>query len=146
MSAWGKSFGSAWGSAWGQVAKPPVKHDTGWLGGGAGLYDHRQSNEEKRAERERLGILPPEIKRAVEVVARIEARNPVAATADDSRAAVEALARELERDEIAWRDFYADLLREELRRLIGDELAQRMLALIEEQDEEQAILLLMAEM
>lgn len=124
----------------------PKPSETGWLGGGAGFNVYRQSAAEKQAERERLGIIPPEVKRAVEIIARIEARDPVAASDNNSRAAVEALARELDRDEIAWRDFYADLLRDELRRLIGDELARRMRALIDEQDEEQAILLLMSEM
>ena len=48
--------------------------------------------------------------------------------------------------QIAWQDFYAELLREERRRLIDAEIAWRMQALLEEQDEEQAVLLLLAEM
>lgn len=116
-----------------------------YLGGGAYSFsEHRQSEAEKKSERERLGIIPAEVKRAVEVVARIEARNPIEAL--ENGHAVEVLARELERDEIAWRDLYAELLRDELRRLIDKELAHRMRALIDEQDEEQAILLMLFDM
>ena len=127
---------------------PPVKPAVEWLGGG-GDYRHldvkQQSAEAKRAEREALGIVPPEVLRAIDVVARIEARDPIAAL-DNEAQAIEALARELEQDEIAWRDFYADLLRDALRGLIHEELARRLRALMEEQDEEQVILLMLAEM
>lgn len=125
----------------------PVASDNGWLGGGADLrfMDRQQSADQKREERERLGIIPAEIKRAVEVAARIEAREPVKAISNE-QAALDLLARDLEREQIAWRDFYADLLREERRRLIDEELAWRMRALIDEQDEEQAVLLMLAEM
>lgn len=127
------------------IAKPV---DNGWLGGGADYWTHagrQQSASEKQAEREALGIVPAEVKRAVEIVARIEARNPVAAL-DNEALAIAALARELEQDEIAWRDFYAELLRDELRSLINAELARRLRDLMEEQDEEQAILLMLSEM
>lgn len=119
-----------------------------WLGGG-GDYQHLdarlQSAEERQAEREALGIVPAEVRRAIDVVARIEARDPVAAL-DNEAQAIEALARELEQDELEWRDFYADLLRDALRGLIHEELARRLRALMEEQDEEQMILLMLSEM
>lgn len=124
---------------------PPKQPDNGWLGGGAGFNDYRQSSEAKRAEREALGIVPPEVLRAIDVVARIEARDPVAAL-DNEAQAIEALARELEQNELEWRDFYAELLRDALRSLIHEELARRLRALMEEQDEEQVILLMLSEM
>jgi len=127
---------------------PPVKPAVEWLGGG-GDYRHldakQQSAEERQAEREALGIVPAEVKRAVEIVARIEARNPVSALDNEARA-LEALAKELEQNELEWRDFYADLLRDALRGLIHEELARRLRALMEEQDEEQVILLMLSEM
>lgn len=127
------------------IPKPP---DNGWLGGGSDYWKHadRQQNaQQKQAEREALGIVPAEVKRAVEIVARIEARNPVAAL-DNEALAIEALARELEQNELEWRDFYAELLRDALRGLIHEELARRLRALMEEQDEEQVILLMLSEM
>lgn len=131
----------------GNVPPPKPKPAVEWLGGGGDyrFLDAGQSRADKQAERERLGVVPAEVKRAVEVVARIEARNPVESLQNEKQA-IEALARELEREEIAWRDFYAELLRTELRKLIDEELARRLRALIEEQDEEQAIILMLSEM
>lgn len=147
MSAWGKAFGFAWGNAWGPVAEqPPKPADNGWLGGGFGLRDHFQSADERRAERERLGVIPAEVARAVEVVARIEARKPAAEIERDVAQAVEALRAEVESDALAWRDFYADLLREAVQRLIDEEIRWRLKAILDEQDEEQAILLMLSEM
>ena len=126
----------------------PKPLDNGWLGGGADCWKHadrQQSAKEKQAEREALGIMPAEVKRAVEIVARIEARDPVAAL-DNEAQAIEALARELEQNELEWRDYYGELLRDELRKLINDELTRRLIALMEEQDEEQMILLMLSEM
>lgn len=150
QSAWGSSWGKSWGNAWGATGstpKPPELQDVEWLGGGdlQHLNARTQSAEEKRAEREALGIIPPEVKRAIDVVAMIEARDPMAAL-DNEAQAIEALARELEQDEIAWRDFYAELLRDALRVLIDEELACRLRALMEEQDEEQVIILMLSEM
>lgn len=120
--------------------------ETGWLGGGFGLQDHFQSDAERQADRERLGIVPAEVRRAVEVVARIEARKPIDDFEASAAQAVEALRNELAADEFAWRDFYADLLREALQQLIDDELRWRLKAIMDEQDEEQAILLMLSEM
>lgn len=127
----------------GQIEKPA---ENGWLGGGFGLRDHFQSAAERQAERERLGIVPAEVKRAVEVVARIEARKPIDDFEASTAHAVEALRSELAADEFAWRDFYADLLREALQQLIDEELRWRLKAIMDEQDEEQAILLMLSEM
>ena len=146
--SWGGSWGCSWGDTWGRTEctnPQPVTPETGWLGGGTGFNDYRQSAEQKRAEREALGIIPPEVKRAIDVIARIEARDPIAALENEAQA-IAALARELEQDEIAWRDFYAESLRDALRGLIHEELARRLRALMEEQDEEQVILLMLAEM
>jgi hypothetical protein len=64
----------------------------------------------------------------------------------DAAQAVEALRAEIESEALAWRDFYADLLREAVQRLIDDEIRWRMKAILDEQDEEQAILLMLSEM
>ena len=121
--------------------------ETGWLGGGGfGLRDHYQGEDERHAERQRLGIVPAEVKRAVEVVARIEARKPIDDFEASTAQAVEALRNELEREELAWRDFYAGLMREALQQLIDEELRWRLKAIMDEQDEEQAILLMLSEM
>jgi len=111
----------------------PKKPSVELLGGGGSYrpFSGPQSEAEKREERERLGIIPAEAKRAIEVVARIEARS---VNAETEQRALEALAVEIERIELEWRDYYAELLRDALRRVIA------------EQDEEQAILLLLSEM
>ena len=119
----------------GQIEKPV---DNGWLGGGSGIFDHFQSAEEKRKERERLGIIPAEVKRLAEVVARIEARD---LSGDAEQRAVEALASELEQEQIAWRDFYADIVRQILRQIIDAELRDRLRRWNEEQDDEAAMLM-----
>lgn len=125
--------------------------DPGWLGGGADLrfMDRGQGAEAKQQERERLGIVPAKVRQAVEAVAKVDVtESPAESLADTrrEREAVAKLAKALEQAQIAWDDFYAELLREERRRLIDAEIAWRMQALLEEQDEEQAILLLLAEL
>lgn len=121
----------------GQIEKPV---DNGWLGGGSGIFDHFQSAEEKRKERERLGIIPAEVKRLAEVVARIEARD-VSEPDQAERRAIEALARELEQESIAWRDAYSEAVREALNMIIDAELRDRLRRWNEEQDEEAAMLM-----
>lgn len=121
--------------------------ENGWLGGGGDyrFLDQQQSADAKRQERERLGIIPAEVKRLAEVVARIEARD-VSEPDQAERRAVEALARELEQENIAWRDAYAEAVREALNMIIDAELRDRLRRWNEEQDEEQAILLMLSEM
>lgn len=118
----------------------PPKPDVEWLGGGSGLgfLGRAQSEEDKRREREELGIVPAEVKRLAEVVARIEARD---LSGDAEQRAVEALAAELEQEQIAWRDFYADIVRQIMRQIIDAELRDRLRRWNEEQDEEAAMLM-----
>ena len=126
----------------GQIEKPV---DNGWLGGGSGIFDHFQSAEEKRKERERLGIIPAEVKRLAEVVARIEARD-VSEPEQAQQRAIEALAHELEQESIAWQEAYAEAVREAFKQIVDAELRDRLRRWNEEQDEEQAILLMLSEM
>ena len=139
-SAWGASFGSAWGSAWGIRQEKPQKPSVEWMGGGGSLsrLDIGQSAEDKRREREALGILPAEVERIVEVVARIEARD---LSDGAEQRAIEALARELEQENIAWREAYAEAMRDVLRQIIDAELRDRLRRWNEEQDEEAAMLM-----
>ena len=92
-----------------------------------------------------LGIVPAAVKQAVAAVAKVAVNESLAEKRSELEA-VAKLAKALEQAQIAWNDFYAELLREERRRLIDAEIAWRMQALLEEQDEEQAVLLLLAEM
>lgn len=124
----------------GQIEKPK---DNGWLGGGSGIFGHFQSAEDKRQDRERLGIIPAEVERIVEVVARIEARD---LSNGAEQRAIEALHRELEQENITWREAYAEAMRDVLRQIIDAELRDRLRRWNEEQDEEQAILLMLSEM
>ncbi|WP_434513782.1 hypothetical protein AB6Q56_14470 [Dechloromonas sp. ARDL1] len=126
----------------GHIEKPK---DNGWLGGGSGIFDHFQSAEDKRLERERLGIIPAEVKRLVEVVARIEARD-VSEPYQAEQRAIEALAHELEQENIAWHEAYADAVREAFRQIVDAELRDMLRRWNEQQDEEQAILLMLSEM
>ena len=126
----------------GQIEKPV---DSGWLGGGSGIFDHFQSAEEKRKERERLGIIPAEVKRLAEVVARIEARD-VSEPEQAQQRAIEALAHELEQESIAWHEAYAEAVREAFKQIVDAELRDMLRRWNEEQDEEQAILLMLSEM
>ena len=144
-SAWGASFGSAWGNAWGIRQEKPQKPSVEWLGGGGSLgrLDIGQSAEDKRRERETLGILPAEVERIVEVVARIEARD---LSDGAEQRAISALSRELEQENITWREAYAEAVREALNMIIDAELRDRLRRWNEEQDEEQAILLMLSEM
>ena len=121
--------------------KPPVE----WLGGGGSLgrLDIGQSADEKRREREALGIIPEEVERIVEVVARIEARD---LSDGAEQRAISALSRELEQESITWREAYAEAMRDVLRQIIDAELRDRLRRWNEEQDEEQAILLMLSEM
>ena len=119
----------------GQIEKPK---DNGWLGGGSGIFDHFQSAEDKRQERERLGIIPAEVERIVEVVARIEARD---LSDGAEQRAIEALHRELEQENIAWREAYAEAMRDVLHQIIDAELRDRLRRWNEEQDEEAAMLM-----
>ena len=121
--------------------KPPAE----WLGGGGSLgrLDIGQSADEKRRERETLGIIPEEVERIVEVVARIEARD---LSDGAEQRAIEALHRELEQENIAWREAYAEAMRDVLHQIIDAELRDRLRRWNEEQDEEQAILLMLSEM
>ena len=116
--------------------KPPVE----WLGGGGSLgrMDIVQSAEDKRREREELGILPAEVERIVEVVARIEARD---LSDGAERRAISALSRELEQENIAWREAYAEAMRDVLHQIIDAELRDRLRRWNEEQDEEAAMLM-----
>lgn len=111
--------------------KPPVE----WLGGGGSLgrLDIGQSADEKRREREALGIIPPAVERAVEVVARIEARGQTAyeKVSDHARAELKAY---LDTENEAWYNLYDELLRTAVIRII------------EEQNEEQEIMMLLFEM
>lgn len=126
----------------GQIEKPS---ENGWLGGGSGIFDHFQSAEEKRKERERLGIIPAEVKRLAEVVARIEARD-VSEPEQAQQRAIEALAHELEQESIAWHEAYAEAVREAFKQIVDAELRDMLRRWNEEQDEEQAILLMLSEM
>ena len=126
----------------GQIEKPK---DNGWLGGGSGIFDHFQSAEDKRQERERLGIIPAEVKRLAEVVARIEARD-VSEPDQAQQRAIKALAHELEQESIAWHEAYSDAVREAFRQIVDAELRDMLRRWNEEQDEEQAILLMLSEM
>lgn len=119
---------------------PVKKPDVEWLGGGSGLgfLGRQQSEADKRREREELGIVPAEVKRLAEVVARIEARD---LSGDAEQRAVEALAAELEQEQIAWRDFYADIVRQIMRQIIDAELRDRLRRWNEEQDDEAAMLM-----
>lgn len=114
-----------------------------WLGGGGDHHhghhrvDHLgrvQSQDEREREREELGI----VERLAEVVARIEARD---LSGDAEQRAIEALAAELEQEQIAWRDFYADIVRQIMRQIIDAELRDRLRRWNEEQDEEAAMLM-----
>lgn len=141
-SAWGASFGSAWGNAWGVRQPKPPKPPVEWLGGGGSLgrLDIGQSAEDKRQERERLGIIPAEVKRLAEVVARIEARD-VSEPDQAQQRAIEALAHELEQESIAWHEAYAEAVREAFRQIVDAELRDRLRRWNEEQDEEAAMLM-----
>ena len=116
--------------------------ENGWLGGGGDyrFLDQQQSADAKRQDRERLGIIPAEVKRLAEVVARIEARD-VSEPDQAERRAVEALARELEQENIAWREAYAEAMRDVLHQIIDAELRDRLRRWNEEQDEEAAMLM-----
>ena len=139
-SAWGASFGSAWGNAWGVRQPKPPKPPVEWLGGGGSLgrLDIGQSADEKRRERETLGIIPEEVERIVEVVARIEARD---LSDGAEQRAISALSRELEQGNIAWREAYAEAMRDVLHQIIDAELRDRLRRWNEEQDEEAAMLM-----
>jgi len=126
----------------GQIEKPS---ENGWLGGGAGIFDHFQSAEDKRRERERLGIIPAEVKRLAEVVARIEARD-VSEPDQAEQRAISALAHELAQENIVWHEAYAEAVREAFRQIVDAELRDRLRRWNEEQDEEQVILLMLLEM
>lgn len=121
--------------------KPPAE----WLGGGGSLgrLDIGHSADEKRRERETLGIIPEEVERIVEVVARIEARD---LSDGAEQRAISALSRELEQESIAWHEAYADAVREAFRQIVDAELRDMLRRWNEEQDEEQAILLMLSEM
>ena len=123
----------------GAVEKPK---DNGWLGGGGDyrFLDRQQSESEKRREREQLGIIPAEVKRLVEVVARIEARD-VSEPEKAEQRAIEALAHELAQENIAWHAAYAEAVREALQQIIDAELRDRLRRWNEEQDEEAAMLM-----
>ncbi len=123
--------------------KPPVE----WLGGGGSLgrLDIGQRADEKRLGREALGIIPAEVKRLAEVVARIEARD-VSEPEQAQQRAIEALAHELEQESIAWHEAYAEAVREAFKQIVDAELRDMLRRWNEEQDEEQAILLMLSEM
>jgi hypothetical protein len=125
---------------------PPRPADVVPLGGGDyRSIDRRQTAKQRQAERERLGVVSADVERAIDVIARIEIRDPISALENEPRE-IAALARELEQEGILWSEDYARLLINRLRRLIDEELAWRMRALMDGQDEEQAILMLMSEM
>ena len=124
----------------GQIEKPV---DNGWLGGGSGIFDHFQSAEEKRKERERLGIIPPAVERAIEVVARIEARGQMAYEKVSDRAHDE-LKAYLDTENEAWYNFYDELLRDAIRGFIREELER--IAILEQEAEEQEIMMLLFDM
>jgi hypothetical protein len=125
---------------------PPSPASVIPLGGGDyRSIDRRQTTRQRQAERERLGVVSADVERAIDVIARIEIRDPIAALENESRS-IATLAKELEQEGILWNEDYARLLINRLRRLIDEELAWRLRTLMDEQDEEQAILMLMAEM
>jgi hypothetical protein len=125
---------------------PPRPASVVPLGGGDyRSIDQRQTTKQRQAERERLGIVSADVERAIDVIARIEIRDPVAALENEQQA-IAALATELEQEGILWNEDYARLLINRLRRLIDEELAWRLRALMDKQDEEQVILMLLTEM
>lgn len=111
------------------------KVENGWLGGGSyGVPNNdRPTGQALRKERERLGVIPPAVERAVEVVARIEARGQTAheKVSDHARAELKAY---LDTENEAWYNLYDELLRTAVIRII------------EEQNEEQEIMMLLFEM
>ena len=129
---------------WPDAAQEKPK-DNGWLGGGGDLcfIGRTQSADEKRREREALGIIPEEVERIVEVVARIEARD---LSDGAEQRAISALSRELEQENIAWHEAYAEAVREAFKQIVDAELRDMLRRWNEEQDEEQAILLMLSEM
>jgi hypothetical protein len=81
-----------------------------------------RTKEQIRKEREALGIIPVKVERVIEKVA--------AAVVDDQVAASKALHREFERNRIAYRALYAEILRLKIelkRRQQDDEVAVLML-------------------
>ena len=141
-SAWGLSFGKAWGNAWGPLTKVKPQ-DNGWLGGGAAPNNDRPDRDATRKERERLGIIPPAVERAVEVVARIEARGQTAYEKVSDRAHDE-LKAYLDTENEAWYNFYDELLRDAVRGFIREELER--IAILEQETEEQEIMMLLFDM
>ena len=78
-------------------------------------------------------------------MARIEARD-VSEPEQAQQRAIEALAHELEQESIAWHEAYAEAVREAFKQIVDAELRDMLRRWNEEQDEEQAILLMLSEM
>lgn len=111
-SAWGDSWGSAWGSSWGATQAATVAT------GGGGYLPRVRTKDDIRLERERLGILP---KRAAEIIRAVakEARNDELALYD---AALEQRLKDaIYEAQLAYRNWYVDVLRNELRQREEDE-------------------------
>lgn len=108
-SAWGSSWGSAWGDAWGAVAAA-TEIERAYGGFIAPARDHQKRIKQ---ERERLGILPQRVQQAIRQVALEHVTEPDGAE-EDLRRAIEAANR-------TYKALYAELLRQEMKRLQDDE-------------------------
>ena len=94
VPAWGKAWGKSWGKAWGAALTDVAAPAAPTFGGGGYHYPRRQSRtpDEIGAERIRLGIIPPDVEKAVEkAVETVIARRGVPSKATDLQAAEMAL-------------------------------------------------------
>ena len=100
--------------------------DPGWIG--PGPFADPPSRAEVDRIRRKLGILPPKVRKVIKRLARQEAKQRKEEEhIEPSR--VDVLRRQLEREQIAWQQFYAELLADLKRQYILESIGWRLQAL-----------------